>query len=51
MTDSLSDSSRIAQPQAKASQAMLYATGMSEDDMNTAPVGSQVSAWYEGFYQ
>ncbi|HCO23033.1 MAG TPA: dihydroxy-acid dehydratase, partial [Gimesia maris] len=30
-----------------ASQAMLYATGMSEEDMNKAQVGIS-SVWYEG---
>lgn len=41
-------SSRITQPKAQgASQAMLYATGMVEEDMNKAQVG--ISAmWYEG---
>jgi len=41
-------SSRITQPRAQgASQAMLYATGMSEEDMNRAQVGI-ASCWYEG---
>jgi len=41
-------SSRITQPRAQgASQAMLYATGMSEADMNRAQVGI-ASCWYEG---
>lgn len=41
-------SSRITQPAAQgASQAMLYATGMSPEDMNRAQVGIS-SVWYEG---
>lgn len=41
-------SSRITQPRAQgASQAMLYATGMTEADMNRAQVGI-ASCWYEG---
>ncbi|HAW26951.1 MAG TPA: dihydroxy-acid dehydratase [Planctomycetaceae bacterium] len=41
-------SSRITQPRSQgASQAMLYATGMSEEDMNKAQVGIS-SVWYEG---
>ena len=41
-------SSQITQPKAQgASQAMLYATGMSEDDMNRPQVGIS-SVWYEG---
>ncbi|KAF5025105.1 hypothetical protein F66182_2806 [Fusarium sp. NRRL 66182] len=41
-------SSNITQPKAQgASQAMLYATGLSEDDMNKAQVGIS-SVWYEG---
>jgi dihydroxy-acid dehydratase len=41
-------SSRITQPASQgASQAMLYATGMSSDDMNKAQVGIS-SVWYEG---
>ncbi len=41
-------SRHITQPKAQgASQAMLYATGMSEDDMNKAQVGIS-SVWYEG---
>jgi dihydroxy-acid dehydratase len=41
-------SSRITQPASQgASQAMLYATGMSSDDMNKAQVGI-ASVWYEG---
>lgn len=41
-------SSKITQPKSQgASQAMLYATGMSESDMNRAQVGI-ASVWYEG---
>lgn len=41
-------SSRITQPASQgASQAMLYATGMTEADMNKAQVGI-ASVWYEG---
>ncbi|MDX1566097.1 MAG: dihydroxy-acid dehydratase, partial [Phycisphaeraceae bacterium] len=41
-------SSRITQPASQgASQAMLYATGMSEEDMNKPQVGIG-SVWYEG---
>jgi len=41
-------SSRITQPRSQgASQAMLYATGMSPEDMNKAQVGIS-SVWYEG---
>lgn len=41
-------SSHITQPKSQgASQAMLYATGMSEADMNKAQVGI-ASVWYEG---
>jgi dihydroxy-acid dehydratase len=41
-------SSRITQPKSQgASQAMLYGTGMSSDDMNKAQVGIG-SVWYEG---
>lgn len=41
-------SSRITQPKSQgASQAMLYATGMTEADMNKAQVGIG-SVWYEG---
>jgi dihydroxy-acid dehydratase len=41
-------SSRITQPKSQgASQAMLYATGMSEEDMGKAQVGI-ASMWYEG---
>ena len=49
MTDRLNRiSSRITQPRAQgASQAMLYATGLTEEDMNKAQVGIG-SVWYEG---
>ncbi|KAF9169937.1 hypothetical protein BGX21_009823 [Mortierella sp. AD011] len=41
-------SSKITQPKSQgASQAMLYATGLKEDDMNKAQVGIS-SVWYEG---
>jgi dihydroxy-acid dehydratase len=41
-------SSRITQPRSQgASQAMLYGTGLTEDDMNKAQVGI-ASVWYEG---
>ena len=41
-------SSRITQPRSQgASQAMLYATGMTEEDMNKPQVGI-ASVWYEG---
>ncbi len=41
-------SSRITQPRAQgASQAMLYGTGLSEDDMDKAEVGI-ASVWWEG---
>lgn len=41
-------SGNITQPKSQgASQAMLYATGLSEDDMNKAQVGIS-SVWYEG---
>ena len=41
-------SSRITQPASQgASQAMLYATGMDQADMNKAQVGIS-SMWYEG---
>ena len=41
-------SSRITQPKSQgASQAMLYGTGLTEDDMNKAQVGI-ASMWYEG---
>ena len=41
-------SSRITQPKSQgASQAMLYGTGMTDDDMNKPQVGI-ASVWYEG---
>ena len=41
-------SQRITQPKSQgASQAMLYGTGMTEEDMNKAQVGIG-SVWYEG---
>jgi dihydroxy-acid dehydratase len=41
-------SSRVTQPKSQgASQAMLYGTGLTEDDMNKAQVGI-ASMWYEG---
>jgi dihydroxy-acid dehydratase len=41
-------SSRITQPKSQgASQAMLYATGLSEEDLNKPQVGI-ASCWYEG---
>ena len=41
-------SSRITQPKVQgASQAMLYATGMTPEDMDKAQVGI-ASVWYEG---
>ena len=41
-------SSRITEPKAQgASQAMLYATGLSDDDMKKPEVGIS-SVWYEG---
>ncbi len=41
-------SSRVTQPRSQgASQAMLYGTGMTEEDMNKPQVGI-VSCWYEG---
>lgn len=41
-------SSKITQPKSQgASQAMLYAVGMTEEDMNKAQVGIS-SVWYEG---
>ncbi len=41
-------SSQITQPKSQgASQAMLYGTGMTEDDMNKPQVGI-ASMWYEG---
>ena len=49
MSDSLNKfSSRITQPPSQgASQAMLYATGMTDEDMKKAQVGI-ASVWYEG---
>ena len=49
MSSPLNKTSRnITQPKSQgASQAMLYATGLSEEDMNKAQVGI-VSVWYEG---
>ncbi len=49
MTQSLNKySKRITQPKSQgASQAMLYATGMTAEDMNKAQVGIG-SVWYEG---
>jgi dihydroxy-acid dehydratase len=41
-------SSKITQPKSQgASQAMLYATGLTEEDMNKAQVGI-ASVWYDG---
>jgi len=41
-------SSKITQPKSQgASQAMLYGTGLTEDDMNKAQVGI-ASVWYDG---
>src|ERR671919_1453745 len=41
-------SSRVTQPKSQgASQAMLYGTGMTPEDMNKAQVGI-ASCWYEG---
>ncbi|KAK2025551.1 dihydroxy-acid dehydratase [Colletotrichum zoysiae] len=41
-------SAKITQPKSQgASQAMLYATGLTEEDMNKAQVGIS-SVWYEG---
>ena len=41
-------SARITQPRSQgASQAMLYGTGMTEEDMDKPQVGI-VSVWYEG---
>ena len=41
-------SSRVTQPKSQgASQAMLYGTGMTAEDMNKAQVGIG-SVWYEG---
>lgn len=49
MSESLNKySSHITQPKSQgASQAMLYGTGMTEDDMNKPQVGIG-SVWYEG---
>ncbi len=48
MTQKNKFSSRITQPKSQgASQAMLYATGLSEEDMNKPEVGI-ASVWYEG---
>lgn len=49
MADELNKvSARVTQPRAQgASQAMLYATGMTEADMNKAQVGI-ASIWWEG---
>ena len=49
MADQLNKfSSRITQPKSQgASQAMLYATGLTEEDMNKPQVGI-ASVWYEG---
>ncbi len=49
MSDDLNKiSSRITQPKAQgASQAMLYATGMTREDMDKAQVGIS-SVWYDG---
>ena len=49
MTQSLNKfSSRVTQPRSQgASQAMLYGTGMTEEDMNKPQVGI-ASVWYEG---
>ncbi len=47
-TDLNKFSSRITQPKSQgASQAMLYGTGMTEEDMNKPQVGI-ASVWYEG---
>lgn len=41
-------SSRITQPKSQgASQAMLYGTGLTREDMNKPQVGI-ASVWYEG---
>ena len=41
-------SSRVTQPKSQgASQAMLYGTGLTDEDMNKAQVGI-ASVWYEG---
>ncbi len=49
MADKINNvSSRITQPKSQgASQAMLYGTGMSHEDMNKAEVGIS-SVWWEG---
>ena len=48
MTQSNKYSSRITQPKSQgASQAMLYATGLTEADMDKPQVGI-ASVWYEG---
>ncbi|MEM8924272.1 MAG: dihydroxy-acid dehydratase [Actinomycetota bacterium] len=48
MSDLNRISSRITQPPSQgASQAMLYATGLTPDDMNKAQVGI-AACWYEG---
>ena len=49
MSDKLNKfSSRVTQPKSQgASQAMLYGTGMTDEDMNKAQVGI-ASVWYEG---
>lgn len=49
MSDGLNKySQRITQPKSQgASQAMLYGTGMTDEDMNKAQVGI-ASVWYEG---
>src|SRR5688572_9423014 len=49
MTEPLNKfSSRVTQPRSQgASQAMLYGTGLTEDDMNKPQVGI-ASVWYEG---
>ena len=48
MTNLNKYSSKITQPKSQgASQAMLYGTGMTADDMNKAQVGI-ASVWYEG---
>ena len=48
MTELNKFSRRITQPRSQgASQAMLYATGMSPEDMNKAQIGIS-SVWYEG---
>ena len=48
MTELNKYSSRITQPRSQgASQAMLYATGMTSDDMNKPQIGIS-SVWYEG---